>query len=146
MLEWLKQNVVTVFLGALVLWMLSQRLGWFQSPEVDDPSSPLRHFTAATWNAEVLQSDKPVLVDFWASWCMPCRAQGPIVSGLAKELSGTAVVGKLDVEAQGALAAKYGISGIPSLLIFRKGRVVEQFTGVTSAGTLKSALEKAALL
>lgn len=141
MLEWLKQNAMTVFLALLAFYVLSNRFGWFQKPMVDDPSSPMRHFTAANWKAQVLDSDKPVLVDFWASWCPPCRAQGPIVSELAKQVSATAVVGKVNVELEGDLAARYGISGIPALLVFKRGQVVKQFSGLTSAAELKRALD-----
>lgn len=145
MLEWLKANAMTVFLAVLALWLVAKAQGWFAPPMVDDPSSPIKHFTGATWADQVMKADKPVLVDFWAAWCAPCRAQGPIVSDLAKEVSATAVVGKLDVETEGQLASDYGISGIPALLIFRHGKVVKRFVGVTSGATLKKALEEAAL-
>jgi thioredoxin 1 len=144
MLVWLKANAMTIFLAVLALWVLAKAQGWFAPPLADDPSSPLRRFDGATWQREVLGSDKPVLVDFWAAWCGPCRVQGPIVSELAKQVSGTAVVGKLDVTHEGQLASDYGISGIPALLIFRHGKVVKRFVGVTSGSTLKAALDEAA--
>jgi thioredoxin 1 len=142
-MAWLKGNIVAVFLAALALYVLSQRFGWFAPDIKDDPSSPLRHFTAATWDKEVLASARPVLVDFWAPWCPPCRSQGPIVSDLAKDVSATALVGKVNVDQEGALAARYGISGIPALLVFKQGRVLRSFTGLTSASTLKQALMEA---
>lgn len=143
MLEWFKANAVTVFLAVLALWLVAKAQGWFTPPVADDPSSPIKTFTGATWDAEVIKADKPVLVDFWAAWCAPCRVQGPIVSELAKQVSGTAVVGKLDVETEGQLASDYSISGIPALLVFHKGKVVKRFVGVTSAEKLKAALEEA---
>jgi len=144
MLDWLRANAVTLFLGVLALWLVAKAQGWMAPPIPDDPNSPIRQFTGTNWASEVLGSDKPVLVDFWAAWCGPCRTQGPIVSELAKQVSGTAVVGKLDVEKEGQLASDYSISGIPALLIFHKGKVVKRFVGVTAAGTLKRALEEAA--
>jgi len=145
MMEWMKAKVVTLFLAALALWVLANRLGWLNPPIKDDPTSPMRHFTAARWEQEVLASTKPVLVDFWAAWCPPCRSQGPIVSELAKQVSATALVGKVDVGKEGALAARYGISGIPALLVFKRGKVVKQFTGLTAASDLKRALDDAEL-
>jgi len=146
MMDWVKANPMTVFLLALAFWVFSRNFGLFERAVPEDPASPIRHFTESTWQAEVLGSKKPVLVDFWASWCPPCRAQGPIVSDLAKALSLTAVVGKVDVQREGGLAARYGISGIPALLVFSQGRVVKQFTGLTSADALKQALADAAAL
>jgi thioredoxin 1 len=143
-MAWLKDNIITVFLGILALYMLSQRFGWFAGEIKDDPTSPMRHFNTAGWDKEVLASDKPVLVDFWAPWCAPCRSQGPIVSDLAKELSATALVGKVDVDKEPALAQRYGIHGIPALMVFKDGKVVKSFTGLTLGSTLKKALAEAA--
>jgi len=143
-LEWLKANFGTVFLILLVAYVLYSRFGLFQTVAPEDPTAPLKHFTAATWRAEVLQSRKPVLVDFWAPWCPPCRAQGPIVSELSKAVSGMALVGKVDVDKESELAGRYGISGIPALLVFKNGRMVNSFTGLTPGDTLRKALEDAA--
>ena len=143
MIEWLKAHAMTLFLAALALWVLANRMGWFYSEPPDDPTAPVRHFTAATWEREVLEAKLPVLVDFWAPWCPPCRSQGPIVAALAKQVSGTALVGKVDVDQEGALAGRYGINGIPALLVFSRGKVVKQFSGLTMAGDLKQALDQA---
>lgn len=86
-------------------------------------------FTSSNWNEKVLQSDKPVLVDFWAEWCGPCRMIGPIVEEIAKEYDGKAVVGKLNVDENGDIAGNYGIRSIPTLLVFKGGQIVDKIVG-----------------
>jgi len=86
-------------------------------------------FTDSNFEEEVLKSDKPCLVDFWAEWCGPCRMVGPIVEEIALEYAEKLKVGKLNVDQNGQTAAKYGIMSIPSLLIFDGGKVVEQIVG-----------------
>ncbi len=95
--------------------------------------------TDATFEAEVLQASQPVLVDFWAVWCGPCRAVAPIVDELAKEYNGKLKVVKVDVDANNATAARYNILSIPTLLIFKGGQPVEQIVG---AGSKKMFVEK----
>ena len=85
--------------------------------------------TKQNFEEEVLKSDKPVLVDFWATWCGPCRMVGPIVEELASEYAGRVKVGKVNVDDEMELAAQYRISSIPSLLFFKDGAVVEQLVG-----------------
>jgi len=98
--------------------------------------------TDANFDAEVMKSDKPVLVDFWATWCVPCRVQGPIVEEIANDFEGKAKVGKFDVDANPAISQQFGVMSIPTLMIFDKGQLVRQFVGVQSKDTLKNELQK----
>ena len=92
--------------------------------------------TAANFEEVVLKSDKPVLVDFWASWCGPCRALGPIVEEIAKETEGKAVVGKVNVDEEEALSEKFNVMSIPTVIVFRNGEAVEKSVGVQPKETL----------
>lgn len=87
-------------------------------------------FTDANFEAEVLKSPTPVLVDFWAPWCAPCRMTGPIIEELANEIDGSRLkIGKVNVDENGALAQTYGILSIPSFLVFQNGNVADRFVG-----------------
>lgn len=96
----------------------------------------------AGFQAEVLDSDVPVLVDFWAVWCGPCRMLTPTIESLASEYEGKVKVAKVNVDENQQLAAKYGIMSIPTVMIFSKGKVAEQFIGVQPKGVYEDALKK----
>jgi len=99
-------------------------------------------FTDQNFEAEVLKSDKPVLVDFWAVWCGPCQMMGPIIEDLAEEVKDMYKVGKLNVDENKETAAKFGIMSIPTLIIFKDGKAVKQLVGVQEKENLKEQLEK----
>ncbi|WP_454953819.1 thioredoxin [Capnocytophaga gingivalis] len=97
--------------------------------------------TDASFEEVVLKSDKPVLVDFWATWCGPCRMLGPVIEEIATEYEGRVVVGKVDVDSNQEYAAKYGIRNIPTVLVFQNGEVVGRQVGVAPKNTYTEALD-----
>ncbi len=97
--------------------------------------------TETNFSEEVLQSQKPVLVDFWAPWCGPCQVMGPVIKELAEAFQGKAVVGKVNVDDYPQLAAQYGIQSIPTLIIFRGGEVVDQVVGTMPKSALAEKLD-----
>ncbi|MBS1704899.1 MAG: thioredoxin [Armatimonadetes bacterium] len=98
--------------------------------------------TTTEFDEKVLKSDVPVLVDFWAQWCGPCRAIGPHVEEIAKELDGQARVYKINVDEEGEIAQKYGIMSIPALLVFKGGQVVDQMVGAGPKDSIKALVTK----
>jgi thioredoxin 1 len=102
----------------------------------------VQQFTDQNFEAEVLKSDKPVLVDFWAAWCAPCRMVAPAVEAIAEEYAERAKVGKLNVDENQSVTSRYQIRSIPTLLLFRSGEVQEQYVGVTSRDMIARMLEK----
>ncbi len=101
----------------------------------------IKTFTTANWNEAVLDSDKPVLVDFWAAWCSPCRMVAPIVEELSTEYAGRVVVGKLNVDEHGPVASQYGIMSIPTLGVFKGGKMVDKIIGFRSKADLVKMLD-----
>ena len=99
-------------------------------------SEHVREFTTDNWEQEVLGAEEPVLVDFWAEWCPPCRAIAPTIEEVASDFSGRVRVGKLNVDQNEPVAGRYGIRSIPTLLVFSKGQVVEQRVGALPKGDL----------
>ena len=97
--------------------------------------------TDASFDEVVLKSDKPVLVDFWATWCGPCRMLGPVIEELATEYEGRVVVGKVDVDNNQEFAAKYGVRNIPTVLVFKDGEVVGRQVGVAPKKIYTAALD-----
>ncbi len=105
--------------------------------------NPLQ-LTESNFDEQVLRSDRPVLVDLWADWCAPCHAVAPIIDALAEQYAGRVKVAKLDVDANQNIARRFSINSVPHIMLFKAGRIVEQFVGVTSQSKLAAALDKLA--
>jgi len=105
----------------------------------------LKHFDGPTFEADVLNSAEPVVVDFYADWCPPCRMMTPVVEQLAGEFAGKVKIGKLDVDYNQEIAIRYGVMGIPTLGLFREGRLVDRLVGYPGgAGPIRAWIEKGA--
>jgi thioredoxin 1 len=102
----------------------------------------LVEFTDANWEAEVLKSDTPVLVDFWAAWCGPCRQIAPVVEELARDYKGKVKVGKLNVDENDQVAQQYKILSIPTLLFFKNGKLADQIIGAVPKSKMESVLKQ----
>ncbi|MGH7775700.1 MAG: thioredoxin [Candidatus Dormibacterales bacterium] len=102
----------------------------------------LKHFNEPAFEVEVLGSDKPVLVDFYADWCGPCRMMAPVIEQLAGEFDGQVVVGKLDVDSAQAVATRYQVLGIPTLGLFKDGRMVDRLVGYPGPGGVRAWLAR----
>ena len=99
------------------------------------------HFTDDNFTVEALRSDKPALVDFWATWCGPCRMIAPVIEELANDYEGKAIIGKLDVDNNPQTAMEYGVRSIPTLLIFKSGKVADTIVGAVSKAYIQERLD-----
>ena len=106
-------------------------------------SEKVLHITDKSFDLEVLKSDIPVLVDFWATWCAPCRAIAPIVEEMAETYSGKIKIAKVNVDENPSTPGKYGVRGIPTLILFKNGEVVDQVVGAVPKSQVKGLIEKA---
>ncbi len=100
------------------------------------------HFTDSNFKKEVLDYNLPVLVDFWASWCGPCKMIAPIIDELAKEYADKIKIGKIDVDANPKIATEYGVMSIPTIIFFKNGKIMDQAVGATSKPDLKRKIEE----
>ena len=100
-------------------------------------SENLKHFTDGNFDNDVLKANLPVLVDFWAPWCGPCKMIGPMIEELADEYAGRVIVGKVNVDDSPEVAARYGIRGIPTIMFFKNGEVANQVTGAVPKETIE---------
>ena len=107
-------------------------------------SDAVLELTDANFEDEVVNADTPVLVDFWAEWCMPCRMLAPTIDELAEQYKGKVKVGKLDTDSNRDVSVKFGISAIPTVLLFHNGEVVQKFVGVTPKQQLAAELDRVA--
>jgi len=107
-------------------------------------SEDVSEFTDSNFEDEVIKSDQPVLVDFWAEWCMPCRMLAPTIEDLANQYTGKVKVGKMDTDANRDTAMKFSISAIPTVILFNSGEIVHKFVGVTSKQEFEAELSKLA--
>ena len=106
-------------------------------------SDKVMTFTDSNFDREVLQSDIPVLVDFWATWCAPCKAIAPLIDAVADDYSGKVKVGKVNVDDNPATPGKYGVRGIPTLILFKGGAVLDQVVGAVPKSQLDALIAKA---
>jgi len=101
-----------------------------------------KEFTDANFDEEVMNAEEPVLVDFWAEWCGPCKALAPVIDELATEYDGKIKVGKIDTDANRDVSVRFSISAIPTVMLFHKGEIVDKFVGLRSKKDLKVLLDK----
>jgi thioredoxin 1 len=105
-------------------------------------SENVKEFTDSNFETEVLNSSEPVLVDFWAEWCMPCRALAPTIDKIANEYAGKVKVGKLDTDSNRDVSIKFGIQAIPTVILFKDGQVAQKFVGLKQERDFKAAIDE----
>lgn len=130
----LKEVIAVPLLINGIVYKLTAKEGIFMAEQIDD----------LNFDDKVLKADKPVLVDFWAAWCGPCRQMGPVIDEIAKEMEGTADVYKLNIDENPFLARKFGISSIPSFGVFNKGELVQMLVGARPKKSLMDPLKELA--
>ena len=104
-------------------------------------SENVKEFTDSNFDTEVLNSSEPVLVDFWAEWCMPCRALAPTIDKIAKDYAGKVKVGKVDTDSNRDISIKFGINAIPTVILFKDGQVAQKFVGLKQEKDFKAAID-----
>lgn len=142
MSESTKKSAWPTIIGAIALIAFAAVLFRMQQPPKYDGPIKYVDLTAANFNQVVSETDQPVLVDFYADWCGPCRMMAPTIAELAVEMEGSAIVAKLDIDEAQTIAARHDISSIPALVIFKDGQEVQRFVGVTDKSTLAEALQQ----
>lgn len=130
--------------GALLGWMLYMGPGreMAGARALRDPDSPILAVTAGNFDAQVLQAELPVVVDFYATWCGPCKVMAPRLVRLAEAFAGRVKFAKVDVDKEADLATKFGVTALPTLVLFRAGKPVDTLVGVADEGTLRSRLDR----
>ena len=113
------------------------------APGGNEMAEGVFEFTDQNFETDVIDSDTPTLVDFWAEWCAPCKMIAPTVEALAQEYAGKVRIGKLNIDENPSVPTKFGIRGIPTLMLFKGGEIVEQVVGVKSKADLKAAIDRA---
>jgi len=129
--------------GAVLGWMLYMGPGreLAGARALRDPDSPVRDVTAGSFDAQVLEAEAPVVVDFYATWCGPCKVMAPRLARLAEAYEGRVKFAKVDVDREAELATKFGVTALPTLVLFRAGKPVDTLVGTTDERTLRSRLD-----
>jgi thioredoxin 1 len=138
-----KRRASEFALDFFIAWYIIRKQFNFPKGDLQMASEKVIAFTDANFDQEVIQSDIPVLVDFWATWCAPCKAIAPLVDTVADEYAGKIKVGKVNVDENQATPGKFGVRGIPTLILFKGGVVVDQIVGAVPKSQLDALLAKA---